>query len=384
LTLALALADDATGALETGARFCEAGLDARVSFEPDPGWRTTALVVDTETRHLLAEQARERIRAIATRAKQVRVVHIYKKTDSTLRGPIAAEFRALLDVWPELPFVYAPAYPALGRTVRNGELYVDGRPLSQTPFAADLLNPSRESSIAALLGATGAEVVPVRNSADLRGVLARGRILVCDGETDADLADVAAAVHGAPCIMAGTAAMASAWAASLSRRKRRVWKPPCAALTCLVVNGSLHPASREQLAISGIPTLAHSAAADPLDLGTRLAGLVERSRWAALCASPRCTAEPLAVAAHAAGVAAHAVRLAAPDCLMIFGGDTVFAILRQLGIGQAQPHREILTGAPVSTISGQGTGRPMLLVTKAGGFGAPDYLVRIREILEKA
>lgn len=377
------MADDATGALETGARFREAGLDARVSFDPGLAWSSGALVVDTETRHLPAEQARERVRAIATRAKQSGVAHIYKKTDSTLRGPIAAEFRALLGVWPELPLVYAPAYPALGRTVRNGELYVDGKPLSQTPFAADPLNPSRESSIAALLGATGAEVMPVRSSADLRAALCRGRVLVCDGEADADLEFVAAAVRDAPCIMAGTAAMASAWAASLSRGKRRVWKPPSAALTCLVVNGSLHPASREQLAISSIPMLAHSPAADPVALGTRLAGLIERSRWAALCASPPCTTDPLAVAAHVARAAAHAVRLAAPDCLMVFGGDTVFAIMRELAIGEAEPHTEILPGAAVSTIWGQGTARPMLLITKAGGFGGPDYLARIRGILER-
>ena len=32
-----------------------------------------------------------------------------------------------------------------------------------------------------------------------------------------------------------------------------------------------------------------------------------------------------------------AVELAAPDCLTIFGGDTVFAVLRELGIEEAEP-----------------------------------------------
>src|SRR5437660_8331789 len=121
----LALADDATGALEIGARFSEAGLDARVSFDPDADLASCALVVDTETRQQSAERARAVVRSIAMRAKESGVAHIYKKTDSTLRGPIAAEFRGLLDVWPELPLVYAPAYPVLGRTVRSGVLYVD-------------------------------------------------------------------------------------------------------------------------------------------------------------------------------------------------------------------------------------------------------------------
>jgi len=387
--VALALADDATGALETGARFREAGLDARVIFEPDRKWSCDAPVIDTETRHQSGVRARAVIREIGSRAREAGAGRVFKKTDSTLRGPLAAEFSALFDVWPELPLVYAPAYPALGRSVRNGELLVDGRPLNRTPFAADLLNPSRESSIAALLSETGAGIVVVRNPAELRAALFPGGIFVCDGETETDLEDVAEALRGARCLVAGTAAMASVWARSLwggsvSSERRRVLRQSFAAATCLIVNGSLHPASRDQLAASGIPMVTHNPAADPLELGTQLAGSIAQNRWAAVCASPAPAAEPLAVAAHIARAAAHAIRLAAPECLMVFGGDTVFAILRELDIDEAEPHFEMLPGAPVSTIAGQGTARRMVLVTKAGGFGAPDYLVRIREILERA
>ena len=374
----LALADDATGALEVGARFGEAGLDTRVCFDPQADWSSGALVIDTETRQMSGERAGDVVRSIAVRAREDGIAHIYKKTDSTLRGPIAAEFRALLDVWPELPLVYAPAYPALGRTVRSGELHVDGRPLSETAFATDLLNPSSESSIAALLHSTGAEVVLVRDAADLRRSLRCGRILVCDGETDRDLEDVAAAIDGAGCLVAGTAAMASVWARRLAGGSRRA-QPVSPVRTCLVVNGSLHPASQEQLAITGIPMLVHDPAADPLDLGGRMAGLMGTHRWASLCAAPPCSADPLAVATHAARVVAHAIRAAAPDCLVVFGGATVFAIMRELHIDRAEPHFEILPGAPVSTIREP----DMMLVTKAGGFGPRDYLLRIRGILEK-
>jgi uncharacterized protein YgbK (DUF1537 family) len=374
----LALADDATGALEIGARFGE--IDSRVCFDPDGSWPDCALVIDTETRLQSGERAGAVIRSIATRAKQEGIAHIYKKTDSTLRGPIADEFRALLDVWPELPLVYAPAYPALGRTVRSGELHVDGRPVNETAFAADPLNPSRESSIAKLLHETGAEVVVVGNAVDVRRLLAPGRILVCDGETDRDLEDVAAAIEGTRCMVAGTAAMASLWAACLTGGSRRSWTAPLRARTCLVVNGSLHPASHEQLAISGIPMLAHDITLDPANPGRCLAAWIGAHGWASLCAGPPCSADPLAVALHAARVVAHAVRSAAPDCLIVFGGATLFAILRELNIGHAEPHLEILPGVPASTIRSP----DMLLVTKAGGFGAPDYLLRIREILEKA
>lgn len=376
----LALADDATGALEIGARFSEAGLDTRVSFDPDADSANCALVIDTETRQQSGERARAVVRSIAMRAKESGVAHIYKKTDSTLRGPIAAEFRGLLDVWPELPLVYAPTYPALGRTVRSGVLYVDGCPLGETAFATDLLNPSCESSIAALLQSTGAEVVLVRDAADLRWSLAPGRILVCDGETDRDLEDVAAAIDGTPCLVAGTAAMASIWARRLAGASPRYAPVMTPVRRCLVVNGSLHPASREQLTISGIPMLSHDPTHGSRELAVRLGRSIIAHGWASLCAGPPCSVDPLAVASHAARVVAHSVRAATPDCLVVFGGATVYAILRELQIDRAEPHVEILPGVPASTIRDP----DMLLVTKAGGFGPSDYLLQIRGILEKA
>ena len=355
----LALADDATGALETGARFSEAGLEARVSFGPDLRWNGNALVVDTETRHLTSEQAWRRIHEIATRAKAARVSHVYKKTDSTLRGPIAAEFRALLDVWPDLPLIYAPAYPAMGRTVRNGELLVNGRPLGETAFAADLLNPSRQSSIAVLLAGIG-----------------QGQLRICDCETDDDLASIAASTLETPSLVAGTAAMASAWARRLHGGPARTGHPRRVVRTGLVVCGSLHPASREQLRHARMATEEHRPEIDSEDLAAALAARIAREQWACLSTTNVPCGDPCEVAAHLARTTAEALRLATPDCLVVFGGDTVFASLRELGIEEVTPQGEILPGVPVSEIGGGS-----LLLTKAGGFGTPDYLARMRAML---
>jgi uncharacterized protein YgbK (DUF1537 family) len=376
----VALADDATGALETGARFCSAGLAARVRFNGEVMGAECALVIDTETRHLAPERAAARVREVAVRAREAVAVRIFKKTDSTLRGPLAAEFRALLEVWPERPLVYVPGYPALGRTVRGGVLLVDGEPLAGTAFAADPLNPSCESSVAARLSGSGAEIVLVRGTAELTGALSAGRIVVCDCETDTDLRDIARAIAGTDCIVAGTAAMASAWAhagawgqGSMATGRMRAPR----AARCLVVCGSLHPASLRQVAVSGIPVIPHTSTVDV----EALRRLIDEHGWAALCAAEPRRAGPLAVAAHAGRLVAQAIALAAPDCLTIFGGDTVFAVLRELGVAEVEPAGEILPGVAVSTIDRDGAA--MLLVTKAGGFGGDDYLLRIREILEK-
>ena len=116
----LALADDLTGALETGARFAAAGVPAVVSVELSTASDAPVLVIDTETRHLAPADAAARIHELACQARARGVRFIYKKTDSTLRGNIGAELGALCRADPDSPLVYAPAYPAMGRTVRPG------------------------------------------------------------------------------------------------------------------------------------------------------------------------------------------------------------------------------------------------------------------------
>src|SRR2546423_1606065 len=146
----LALADDMTGALEIGAKFRAAGIETLVSAQPLPASSTSAVVVDTETRHVSAEIAgREVKRFILPAAGHPRL--IYKKTDSTLRGNISSELQALAELYPKWRIGYAPAYPALGRTVKAGVLYVDGVAVGETEFARDMLNPICGSSVSAIL-----------------------------------------------------------------------------------------------------------------------------------------------------------------------------------------------------------------------------------------
>ncbi|MCX6611582.1 MAG: four-carbon acid sugar kinase family protein, partial [Acidobacteria bacterium] len=218
-----AIADDLTGALETGSKFAAMSLDTRVSTKLVGGPEAIS-VFDTETRHLSGPEAASRIETLA---RDIRHDLIYKKTDSTLRGNIGAELGALARVFPERRIVFVPAYPALGRIVRNGELLVDGVPVHETPIGQDKLNPLRSSSIRACLGDVDATVI--------------------DGETDADILVAARQIveDKRPVIVAGPAAIAGALAAQYSQVPTRLAIP--SHMRCLVINGSLHPASAGQL-----------------------------------------------------------------------------------------------------------------------------------------
>jgi uncharacterized protein YgbK (DUF1537 family) len=201
------LADDATGALEMGALLA-----------PCTVWLGVAApsgVIDTESRHLSAEAATERMRALL--AVVPPGTRIFKKIDSTLRGPIAAELAVLAAAFPDRRMIVCPAYPQLGRTVRHGKLLVDGVPVNETDFARDPRWPVADATI------------PWQE--------------VQDAETDDDLARIANACDARD-IAVGSGGLAR-WVltprgpvlAEVPRGRR--W---------LVVCGSLHPVSLRQAA----------------------------------------------------------------------------------------------------------------------------------------
>jgi D-threonate/D-erythronate kinase len=350
MAMILAIADDLTGALETGAKFAGRGVAARVvtmgEFEAAP--ETPVLVIDTETRHLSAGEAAGAVRRVAAAARRLAPSLVYKKTDSTLRGNIAAEFGALREVFPELALVFVPAYPEMGRTVRGGRLYVHGVPVHETSFAADPLNPILESEIARVLAGVTVSVV--------------------DGETSADVEAAARAIAAsAPLpLAAGPAALAEALAGllELPRGQRRAWPR---VERCLLVNGSMHPVSAAQVA--------HARAH-----GWRAArpgcapGALARGGWYVLDAA-EIPGAGLDRAGRVGAVVRGILEQAPVDALVVFGGDTAYGIHAALRHPAFDPYGELVPGVPLSRCGGR------FWITKAGGFGPAEILCDIQRLL---
>ena len=81
----LVIADDLTGALDTGIRFDCSKTLVRIGQELPAdisGWGETiqVLILDAETRHLPPNRAYEVVYQIADRARQLKIPFIYKKT----------------------------------------------------------------------------------------------------------------------------------------------------------------------------------------------------------------------------------------------------------------------------------------------------------------
>ena len=172
------IADDFTGALDTGVQFASYGAATKVvvgtglqALEADA--QTQVLVVDAETRHLPAAQAYDTVYRLVRWAKEKKIGCIYKKTDSALRGNIGAELSAALaaDGGDRLHFV--PAFPNLDRVTRGGVL--TGHK-SLTPEGTELHRPAlceadlADLAQAAALGVSAVMQPFVRSADDLRTV----------------------------------------------------------------------------------------------------------------------------------------------------------------------------------------------------------------------
>jgi uncharacterized protein YgbK (DUF1537 family) len=344
-----------TGALEVGAKFSAAGLRTVASAKPAANCPAGVLVYDTETRHRSAQEAGREVRRFVLQTGCERPRLIYKKTDSTLRGNIAAEVKAVAGLYPMWRIGYAPAYPALGRTVRQGLLYVDGVAVEDTEFARDALNPVHTSSVAAILG-------PEVSCA------------IFDGETEADVGRAAATIlaDDSMRIAMGPAALAGRIAEQIDMPRQAAPSLP-QLRSCLVLNGSLHALSAAQMK--------HAEAQGCISADSGAA-------WRIVGRNHGTGADPVHAATVNARELVEQLAAAGPDAILVSGGDTAFAVFAALGCPALLPVREIVPGVPVTRIeAGQlarvlpGRQRDLFLITKAGGFGNVDVLCRIRKRL---
>jgi uncharacterized protein YgbK (DUF1537 family) len=379
----LIIADDLTGAMDAAGPFATCGLATWVAAVPedcDPSRfaRATVVSVNTESRHLSPEDAARRVEAAWEQVGGETFEVVVKKIDSTLRGNPVAETHALQRLSGRTRLVVAPAFPAQGRVVRDGAVFVHGVPLADTGFARDALSPSLAIPLVKAFepadGVGKARVCSPRALAS--GDAAEGSVAVVDAATDEDLAIVATAVlpHCADALLVGSAGLTSALAQALAV-PGAVPEPPAVFGRIVFVVGSRAPASREQaLALTSE--------------GARLLEAVNGRLHKEPILSPGADVLLMSVpdkqgqegdAAEVANMLArHAMRLLGAgnaQAIVATGGDTAVACLRASGNPALAVGGELMPGIAYARLM-IGT-RPVWLVTKAGGFGDGNALAEI-------
>jgi uncharacterized protein YgbK (DUF1537 family) len=154
------IADDLTGTNDTVVQFCKVGYRGVVLA--DLGVNLSGIVgaydvlgINTNSRALPSGEAYRRVReviewltsSLISLGYSLDDVLIYKKVDSTLRGNIIDEVRAIYDVLRPEVIVFTPAYPKQGRKTIRGIHLVNGVPVDKTYFGKDLRTPVKSSYI---------------------------------------------------------------------------------------------------------------------------------------------------------------------------------------------------------------------------------------------
>lgn len=417
------LADDFTGALDTGVQFAKVGIPTLVTMMtslpiddvPDD---TGVLVLDMETRHLSAIEARRLAIEGVERLKAVGAEYFYKKTDSALRGNIGAELDAMCASCAGETLFFIPAFPKAGRTTVDGRHYCDGVPISRTVFGKDPFNPVIEDYVPSIIASQSSVKVATVSQRQLATVAWQPhggeRILVFDATSDDDMRSIAAklAERGTPRLMAGCAGMAEYLPGMLELRRNARRNIFFSQPGLIIVSGSLNKMTFEQIEYAReqgfvvveltpeqklCADLAKSNFRRPL-----LEKIREQSRAGArmiihavsgsegirqtdeLARSLGLSAEEtrVRVAANLGGLIGMLIEEGVGGSFAVFGGDTLVSVMRAIGGRGIVPICEIESGVVLSTLAFKNG--EMSLITKSGGLGSKEIIIRIEEFVNKS
>lgn len=411
----LIIADDFTGALDTGVQFAEHGIRTRVVVGADAELAhqdADVLVVDTETRHLPPEQAYAAVSGLVRRAKYAETAYLYKKTDSALRGNVGAELAAILKESGEHKLAFLPAFPQMNRVTKDGIQYIDGIPVTESPFGVDPFEPVRHAAVTELLAEQTdlpAASFPALNAGD--SVPEQDGILVFDAATVDELRSTGRALlnNGGLHVLAGCAGFGAVLPELLGLGGADVICPKLDP-RLLVICGSVNAITVAQLdkaeqagftrlrltphqkltpdywrSAEGCTALANieeTLAAHPYNMiETNDAGGNEPT--AAAAAALELTREEMRVRIASGVGQLLGALFASPSVgtLLLTGGDTLLQCMNSVGVHELEPICEMERGVVLARFSCNGTTR--YVITKSGGFGQADLLTKLAEKIKK-
>jgi len=401
----LIAADDLTGALDTGVRFAGRGIKTLVTTDADIDINgiddhTEVLVVDTETRHLSADEAYKIVYALIEKAVSSGIGNIYKKTDSVMRGNIGSELLAVLNgaasgaASDKLMLV--PAFPDNDRTTSEGVQYVSGVPLAQSHFACDPFDPVTVSYIPDMIGKytehTDIRTVIVKQGEKPDFDAHRG-IFIFDAETNEDMVNIGDMLNraGQLGLTAGCAGFAGVLSDVLNFTRHKQELPAFGENT-LIVSGSVNKMSIEQIdhlkenGCKGVSLTPEQKQDGDFCNSTGCDGLV-RTIQLTLAKSAFAYIEVIksesniieadrSLVAEKIGQIVKRVQGDFPiGNLIVIGGDTLLGIMRQLDVKKIIPAFELSPGIACSKIE---SGKYSFnLITKSGGFGQKETLMNV-------
>lgn len=406
----LVIADDFTGALDTGVQFSKQGVKTFVSTEIGLVDRSTfeeieVLVLNTESRHLSFEEAYEGTKKIIVEAKKRKIPYIYIKVDSALRGNLSAEIKAVLEASGEQTLPFLPAYPEMNRILMDGILYIDGTPVSESIFANDPYEPVVESNVLRRLEREAQ--LPVYLIKEKKDLVDTSGVLVFDCMDDETMKEQGKWLEETESlsVTVGCAGFAKILAQQLFSKQTPIRQNLRSPL--VVICGSVNPITKKQ--VSYVEKKYHArvslTAKQLLSLGYWESddGKAQIEKYRCLIKkqqiivfetwSDKTTTDILAYStAHQLNRKECRFRIGeslgkltqslwqedSRNTFLFTGGDTLFQSMEVLGVKGIRPLVELNPGVVLSTIQWQGKERQV--ITKSGGFGSEKLFEEISQL----
>ncbi len=415
------IADDLTGANDTGVQFAKQGLTVQVFLndlvEKDLGHSPEVMVLDTDSRAASPAEAFARVRATGGLVRSMAAVQplIFKKIDSTLRGNIGAEIDAAMAEYDLAWAAVVPAFPANGRITVGGWHLLHQTPIAESEIARDPKTPVHESVAPKLLSTQSSHPVAHVDLSDVsRGCDAiikriaefrqKGiRILSFDAATATHLQAIATAIAAGKeaALWVGSAGLAEMVPAVMGWSKQTRTVVNEAVGPVLVVAGSVSPVTARQMSsfLAGDNVRLVSLRADALisNENAEIARCIHEARQglsldqdvlvasavdADAVASAREQGEKQGVDSRGVSerVAAAMGKIVSDLIVLplagifLTGGDTAVSVCRALGVGSIDILAEVLPGIPLGQLVG-GCCPGLRVVTKAGAFGGDNAIV---------
>lgn len=407
----LIIADDFTGALDTGVQFTARGAVTRVVTDPAYDFAQAdadVLVMVAETRHLTSEQAYETVFRIARNARDAGISYIYKKTDSALRGNIGSELDAVMDAVGTETLAFLPAFPKMNRVTRGGIHYIDDIPVAESVFGKDPFEPVKTSSVTEILKQQSRMPVVLHGAAASPAPMTPG-IHLYDAATDEDLARIARELGPDRLrLSAGCAGFATALADLLELEGTEPQTPELPT-GFFIACGSMNPVTLRQMRRAEQSGFVHIHL-EPFqklepkwleseDCSRKIRIWLEQARTSGRCMLD--VNDPLGVDdteryAYARGMTTEDLRIrisaqlaqlmkrlldsGLEATILCTGGDTLLALMRAVEVTDLTPVRELAVGAVLTRFVYRG--RAYDIISKSGGFGAPDLFCKLAELIK--
>lgn len=409
------IADDFTGGTDLAGMLVRAGMRTvqmiGVPNGPAPG-DADAIVIALKSRTNPVDEAVAESLAALHWLRQAGCRQFYFKYcstfDSTPRGNIGPVAEALMQALDTGFTIACPAFPANGRTIYKGHLFVGDALLSDSGMRHHPLTPMTDANLVRVLQQqVKSKVGLVEQATVAKGDVAiRARfaalqmdgcnLAVVDAISDADLMAIGAACADLPLVTAG-----SGIALGLPQNFRRAGLLADTAVADVlpatgglraVISGSCSVATQTQVAMMQAQHPAFQV--DPFDLARGKDVVGAALDWAAwrIKAGPvlvYATASPESVKAVQAQLGADKAGSLVEDALaaiaeglvalgvgqlIVAGGETSGAVVKALGIEGLRIGPEIDPGVPWT--AALGGGKPLALALKSGNFGTADFFLK--------